>query len=406
MASSPHTETGWNELFRTLEDYLKCFVAQHWPLQLDGSGSDVYLSLHRLYGAFPVAADILLLDTAGIDSPHKQERYATAIRYDFSKPNTADLRFHGVVPLTEAHAHALLIEEILGFDVQSSESLEALKDLRLTCIWKAPLCTHIVPYDPRGRVMEYCGALARQLSYSSSQLREIFSPKVDYNAKYNLESDPLLTDEQLLQADEINRHFVKFSDGMPETLSERHASVAAVQLIPQVPEDLKRTFRRAKRLYVYGHLEYDFFTASLHYAQLALDAALHARWSASLPTSVQLTLQKKKKVEKQETMASPSHTKIRNFCKINDWRVAAVHVDGQPFPFAVSMVIADLTAKGLLSQWQQKMILEVDVEIRNSLTHLEFAPIHGPSPDALELASETINALFDSLPLPEKRVLP
>jgi hypothetical protein len=206
--------------------------------------------------------------------------------------------------------------------------------------------------------------------------------------------------------DEINRHFVKLSDLKPETLSERHDSVAAIQLIPQAPEDLKRTFRRAKRLYVYGHLEYDFFTASLHYAQLAIDAALHTRWSATLPASVQLTLQKKKKIEKQETIAFPSHVKIRNFCKINDWRVAAVHVDGQPFPFTVNMVVTDLVTKGLLSKWQQKMILEVDMEIRNSLTHLEFAPIHGPSPDALEMAAQTINALFDSLPLPEKPVLP
>jgi hypothetical protein len=211
-----------------------------------------------------------------------------------------------------------------------------------------------------------------------------------------------LTDEQLLQVDEISAHFVKLSDGTPVALSERHSSVAAIQLIPQVPEGVERTFRRAKRLYVYGHLEYEFFTVSLHYAQLALDAALHARWSASLPPSVLLTLQKKGKVEKQEMMASPSHLRIRGFCKLSGWRVAAVQVNGQPFPHTISMVIADLVSKGLLSKWQQKMIQEVDVEIRNSLTHLEFAPIHGPSAHALELAAETINGLFDSLAVPDR----
>jgi hypothetical protein len=81
-------------------------------------------------------------------------------------------------------------------------------------------------------------------------------------------------------------------------------------------------------------------------------------------------------------------------------------VDGQPFPYTVNMVVADLVAKGLLSKWQQKMIQEVDVEIRNSLTHLEFAPIHGPSPDALELVAETINGLFDSMPFPAKAAVP
>ena len=257
-----------------------------------------------------------------------------------------------------------------------------------------------MPYDPRTCILEYCGDLARQLHFSS-ELSQLFSPKIDYNEKYNLKPDPPLTEEQLLQQDEINRHFVKFSDLKPETLLERHTSIAAIQLIPQVPESLKRTFRCAKRLYVYGHLEYDFFTVSLHYAHLALDAALHARWSATLPAaSVLLTLNKKKKVVKQETMPSPSHVKINRFCKYNRWNPASVYVDGQPFPYTVNMVIADLTAKGLLSKWQQKMIQEVDVQIRNSLTHLEFAPIYGPSPEALEMAAQTINELFDSLPIP------
>jgi hypothetical protein len=394
--SSAITAIGWADLFHTLEKHLKAFATQQWPLLDDGSGSEAYVSLHRLYGAFPVAADILLLDAEGIESPRKQERYATAIRYDFSKCNTAEVRFHGIVPLAEVDAHAPKIKELLGLDQQS---LGPLRDLTLVSLWAPPICTHIVPYDPRIHIVEYCGDLARKLSLSP-ELRQLFSPKIDYNQKYKLKPDPLFTEEQLLQQDEINRHFVKLSDLKQESLSERHASVASIQLIPQVYESLKRTFRCAKRLYVYGHLEYDFFTVSLHYAHLALDAALHVRWSATLPASVLLTLNKKKKVAKQETMTLPSHLKINNFCRYHRWNPAAVHVDGQPFPYTVNMVIAELTAKGLLSKWQQKMIQEVDVQIRNSLTHLEFAPIHGPSPEALEMTAETINGLFDSLPVP------
>jgi hypothetical protein len=93
-------------------------------------------------------------------------------------------------------------------------------------------------------------------------------------------------------------------------------------------------------------------------------------------------------------------------CKRTGWRVAAVKVDGKPFPYSVNRVIAELTEKRLITQWQRKMIQGVDVEIRNSLTHLEFAPVHGPSPDALELAAETINGLFDSLPVPMKAPAP
>jgi hypothetical protein len=105
-------------------------------------------------------------------------------------------------------------------------------------------------------------------------------------------------------------------------------------------------------------------------------------------------------------MASPSHVKISTFCKRSGWWPGSVHVDSQPFPYTVNMVITELAAKGILSKWQQKMIQEVDVEIRNSLTHLEFAPIHGPSPEALEMAAETINSLFDSLPILRNRPAP
>jgi hypothetical protein len=117
MSALPAVTTGWDELFATISKYLKAFAAQQWPLQDDGSGPDVLLSLHGLFGAFPVAADILLLDTSGIDSPRKQEQYATAIRYDFSKPKTADVRFHRVVAVADAGAHAQLIDDILGFDI-------------------------------------------------------------------------------------------------------------------------------------------------------------------------------------------------------------------------------------------------------------------------------------------------
>jgi len=394
--SSAIVSPAWADLFQTLAKYLQIFAAQQWPLLEDGSGPEAYVSLRRFYNAFPVAVDVFLLDTEGIDSPRKNDRYATAIRYDFSKCNNTEIRFHSVIPLAKVDAHAPKIKELLGLERQS---LGPLRDLSLVFLRSLPLCTHIVPYDPRTRILEYCGDLARELSFSS-EMSQLFSPKIDYNAKYNLKPDLPLTEEQLLQQDELNRHFVKFSDLQPESLSERHASIAAIQLIPQVPESLKRTFRCAKRLYIYGHLEYDFFTVSLHYAHLALDAALHAGWSATLPTSVSLTLNKKNKVLKQETMPSPSHVKINNFCKFHRWHPASVHVDCQPFPYTVDMVIAELTAKGLLSKWQQKMIQEVDVQIRNSLTHLEFAPIHGPSPEALEMTAETINGLFDSLPIP------
>jgi len=252
----------------------------------------------------------------------------------------------------------------------------------------------VVPYDARARAADYAEDLARHLSLPS-EVSEQFSATVDYNAKYKLQPDTSLTDEELLRIDALTAGFVKLADGKPETLSERHSSIAHIQLIPQVPKAVRRAFYLAKRLYVYGYLEYGFLSASAHYAHLALAAAVHERWSAALPSSVVLTWHNKIGKLEKEKMASPSYAKIRQFCKLAGWKVQGVAVDGKPFPYSVNRVIAELTDKHVITQWQRRMIVKADVEIRDTISHLESAPVTGPSPHSLELAVLTINGLFD-----------
>lgn len=397
MSSARQNITEWEFLFSTAKDFLKGFAGQQWPLEPDGSGSPKVVAVHRLYGAFPVPTDIVTLDTSGMNAPRIREQHAAIFRYDFSKPNTPTIRFHGTIPLVAIEDHRKLIDTAVGIRL---DSLSSLKDLSLTYIWDPPYCTHIVPYDPRTRVPEYCDDLAVHLS-SNSELNDLFLPTVNYNTKYNLPLDSVMTGEQLLSMDERNKYFVKFSDLKEATLSDLHLEVAGIQLIPQVPDDIKRTFHIAKRLYIYGYLEYGFYTVSSHYAHLALDAALHARWSATLPPSVVLKGQNKKtrKLE-QQTMLTPSHTKIRTFCQHTGWKIQGLTLDGNQFPHTVKGVVTELEKAKIITIWQRKMIQDVYVQIRNSLTHLEFAPIHSPSSHDLEIAAETINGLFDSVPLP------
>ncbi len=404
MSSSSYAPNEWNEFLSVVKNYLSSFAAEHWPIEADGSGPEGRLSLNRLFKSFPVPADIVLLSTNGIEFGGSTERYATAFRYDFSRPNTIDIRTHGIVPLNDLGSHPELIEGILGFEPDIQDGL-----LTPASIFAGnfPYCIHVVPYDARTRVEEYGDNLAEWLSHHPSELLEAFSAKTDFKFKYGLSSDPLLTDEQLLQMDETCGCFVKMSDGKPLTISERHKSIAHIQLIPQVPDSLKNTFRQAKRLYIYGYLEYDFFTVSLHYAHLALDAALHVRWSATLPPSVTISYyDKKTKTTYQHILANPSHVKIREYCQRAKWRIGAVHVDGKLFPNTVRNVVRELAEKNFLTIWQRKTIEEFDIKIRNSLTHLESAPIHFPSGHELELAADTINSLFDSMPLPVKICAP
>jgi hypothetical protein len=76
MISSPLSVGDWELFFKDVADRLNVLASQHWPLEPDGSGSDAYVSMHRLFKAFPLAVDVLLLDTAGIQNNIKEGNIA------------------------------------------------------------------------------------------------------------------------------------------------------------------------------------------------------------------------------------------------------------------------------------------------------------------------------------------
>src|SRR5436309_14344891 len=123
MNPHPQFVTEWNQLFIIARDALKSFAEQQWPLEPDGSGHPRQVAFHRLCAAFPLSTDVLLFDTAGINTPWKQGPLAAAFRSDFSQPNTLSVRFHGTIPFAQIHDHAKLINSVLRI---STESLSAV----------------------------------------------------------------------------------------------------------------------------------------------------------------------------------------------------------------------------------------------------------------------------------------
>jgi hypothetical protein len=55
-------------------------------------------------------------------------------------------------------------------------------------------------------------------------------------------------------------------------------SLTHAALVDAVPEDIRRNFERARRLFLYGLLEYDFFSAAYDLGHLALEGALRHRF--------------------------------------------------------------------------------------------------------------------------------
>jgi hypothetical protein len=218
-----------------------------------------------------------------------------------------------------------------------------------------------------------------------------FRKEIDFNALYGLAKDPILPFEECTRIDPITAMFAKLSDGKPLSIEERQKDVCDIQLIPKVPEDVRVTLRRAKDAYIFGYFRYDFFTVAVHYASLALEAAIKARWSASLPKKVTVSCGSDK-VE----MHFPSHTKIFALCK-SRWGSRDVLVDGQRFPFSSKALLDWLEREKIVTKWERKC-LRIGLDMRNTLSHVEHQSSDIPSSGELRSVAGLVNKLFHSVP--------
>jgi hypothetical protein len=147
------------------------------------------------------------------------------------------------------------------------------------------------------------------------------------------------------------------------------------------------TFRRAKDAYILGYFRYDFFTVAVHYAALAREAAVKARWSASLPQKVGITCG-----SDQVEMHFPSHTKISGLYRRNKWRGQTVLVNGQRFPLSMNSLLDWLEREKIVTKWERKG-LGIGSSMRNELSHVEHSTTDIPSPDKLRFVAGLVNKL-------------
>lgn len=219
-----------------------------------------------------------------------------------------------------------------------------------------------------------------------------FKKEIDFNLAYGLQKDPVLTIDEWTKIDPTTALFVKLTDDKPPSFQERQEAVGNIQLIPKVPKDIQLTFQRAKDIYVAGYFRYDFYTISVHYAASAIEAAIKARWTVSLPQNVKLSCGGKTK-----DMAFPSHTKIFEFVmKEKGWNRSRTLVDGKLFPGSTEKLLDWLEKEKIVTKWERSR-LRIGLNMRNALSHVEHSSTHIPSSNELRFAARLINTLFHSL---------
>ncbi|HYR88068.1 MAG TPA: hypothetical protein VE422_28575 [Terriglobia bacterium] len=219
------------------------------------------------------------------------------------------------------------------------------------------------------------------------QFAKRFLKTLDFTKLYKLKPDPVKTDADLLERDSDHRYRLG-----PPTLTRLYEDTRGLILIPQVPESVRRTFGLAKQLHTYAYFEDYFYTVSAHYAYLAVEAGVHARWSESLPQNV--TLQYR---DDRYDVLSPVHQHIADIAHERRWKREKVLVNGQPFPYSTRLLLNWMVAERIIGKWIRRR-LEIAIHMRNAYSHLERAPVAWSCMADLHAASELINIMFHSLP--------
>lgn len=378
----------WDEFFKNLADLLRRRFHTRFPFRNDGDVSPETLGLRDAFHSFPCPTEVLLVDTEREGRSGREGRYCTLIRYDLSHLGTSRVAFHNEIRLDEIGKLSPLLSTHFNLDY---DAIQSMRDLKLISIFdtEAGWFVDFPTYDVRDRIGEYaCNLFERLLFDFGDSLIRQFKKEIDWKVVYRLEEDRPLTAEQLLEPDSMSRAFVNSLTGEPHGIVDRYNDTRNILLIPQVPDPVQRTFKLAKRLYVYGNLEYGFFTISTHYAYLALEAAVHARWSASLTSKTVVDFE-----NQCEEITSPTHTDIFRLCRERKWDVRRVRVNGRRFPHSSRRLVDWLSANRVLTSWQADKV-RFGLEMRNTLSHLEFATVEGPGSHRLRFVAEMINTIF------------
>lgn len=299
----------------------------------------------------PVSIIRLKIDTKRYEEA-KNEVYHL-IAHDFSGFGESSVRYYGEVDLDEIEKRNNSLRDF-GLDEQRIEGLKSFKLIGYGDIdhWH---WVWIVPYD----ILEKPEAHAKDFIRSFwetfwHKILQKFERKIDYNSKYGLKSDPVLPLSELLKKDKTFSYFVKLDNyGKSEiTIEDLQKSICNIQLIPDVPGEVKKVFNAAKRLYIFGYFEYYFFTISQHYAYLALESALRNRYN---------------------------------------------EIYGKPKKFiGLNTVIKKLVKEGIIPKGEER-IYDAGRFLRNSLSHLTDPPIDMPRSDTLERVAYQINQSYREL---------
>lgn len=173
----------------------------------------------------------------------------------------------------------------------------------------------------------------------------------------------------------------------------QHQHLAGTDLVAEVPDGVRRSFDRLRTLFVYGVLEYGFFTIAGQTARLVVEEALRERFLRFHDGSIVLVNQR---TSQERVVTYRSFNDIHKACD-RKWRLRLTKSD-EPMPF--TGMLSDLwswaRAEGLLPGQRARSLQRAQVALRNFVAHSSGYQLGTPidAARAIHDLAEIINCLW------------
>jgi len=375
-------EEEWLTFFDRVFYEVKKKVDRNYPVEEDGSSSPETRAIIEAIENFPCPLKIAEIEIDIENYPDISNEVCQIINYDLTRLGEKSLEYYGVIDSRDKEKLKQII--VKHFNLSEKGFDEFYKDFTYIG-WtddNRNFYTQFRTYNIKNNIERFVSDFYSDImGLMRYKLVEKFKKVIDYNRLFNLKSDPILSLEEFIKRNDIQGLLgSSFQD-----LQER---VCNFQLIPSVPEHVKRVFDNAKKLFIFGYLNYQFFTISQHYAYLALESAIRHRYNRSLGEKAKITKTKRESID-----ISPSWREIDRFCRNRGWDTRTIKVNEKKFPHSNRRLLDWLVEKNIINKWERKQY-DVGIDMRNILSHLEFAPISFPKSSTIEIIAHRINRLF------------
>ena len=375
-------EEEWLVFFDRVLDEVKKIVYKQYRVEEDGSGSPETLAIREAIESFPCPLRIAEIKIDVKKYPYISDKICQVINYDLTRLGERSLEYYGVIDSRDKEKLKQTL--IKHFNLSGKGFDEFYKDFKHIG-WaddNLTFYTQFTVYNTKNNFKRFIlDFYTHLIGLVGDKLIEKFKKVIDYNRLFNLKPDPILSLEEYIKRNDVEGFLnLSFHD-----LQKR---VCNFQLIPDVPESIKRVFDNAKKLFIFGYLEYNFFTISQHYAYLALESAIRHRYNCSLGEKAKITSPKGESIK-----ISPSWRQIDSFCRKRGWNTHAIKVNGKKFPYSNRRLLDWLLEKKIITKWERKQY-DVAINMRNILSHLEFAPLDVPRISTIKIIADRINRLF------------